>query len=263
MIYDELFAPLLQRPEHFDTYVLPSEWPKVDFTPYRALLLTCKEVKEEATTHFEGHFLRDVIVFFDNVFDLRKFYFKLRRASCLGKLGGMKVCLHSLPEGIERRMNPRGHGKSSFWLLNCDAESCCFDMLICNDDKPSRAPKRYGEDGCGHSGRWPDGSVQHLTTKVSHGIRGNARVNVLRTTGRDGPFQKGLEPISRQLRSRSSTRYTQMVLPIGCLRGHDWLLLRCGNQITLDEYQQEPESSRWPGVKGYEQYLREKYGLDG
>ncbi|KAI6799389.1 hypothetical protein KC363_g1274 [Hortaea werneckii] len=86
VIYDELFTPLTQRPKHFDTYVLPSEWPRIDFTSYRALLLTCKEVKEEATTHFEGHFLRDVMVYFDNVVDLRNFYFKIKRASDPEKL---------------------------------------------------------------------------------------------------------------------------------------------------------------------------------
>ncbi|KAI7477388.1 hypothetical protein KC357_g4594 [Hortaea werneckii] len=81
MVYDELFTPLTQRPKHFDTYVLPSEWPRIDFTSYKALLFTCKEVKEEATTHFEGHYLRDVMVYFDNVVDLRDFYSKLERAA--------------------------------------------------------------------------------------------------------------------------------------------------------------------------------------
>ncbi|KAI6863272.1 hypothetical protein KC343_g6510 [Hortaea werneckii] len=106
MIYDELFTPLIQRPEHFDTYVLPSEWPKIDFTPYRALSLTCKEVKEEATTHFDGHFLGDVMVFFDNVANLASFYFKIENTRSWERLANIRACLHTLPHGIEGPIAP-------------------------------------------------------------------------------------------------------------------------------------------------------------
>ncbi|GAB1736462.1 hypothetical protein NU219Hw_g7612t1 [Hortaea werneckii] len=143
MIYDELFTPLTQRPKHFDTYVLPSEWPKIDFTPYTALLLTCKEVKEEARTHFEGHFAPDVMVFFDNVVSLRRFYFKIKETCNWEKLAGMQVCLHTLPWSIESHMPPEATIKPYFIPLNCGTYERWYDMLICNEDGPSEAPEPY------------------------------------------------------------------------------------------------------------------------
>ncbi|KAI7526204.1 hypothetical protein KC331_g17096 [Hortaea werneckii] len=136
MIYDELFAPLTQRPKHFDTYVLPSEWPKTDFTSYRALLLTCKEVKEEATTHFKGHFVRDVMIYFDDFVDLRNFYFKLERASDPEKLAEMRVCIHTLPSGIQHHLATRPKTSVRFNHVNHYTNDFCIDMFKDNDLTP-------------------------------------------------------------------------------------------------------------------------------
>lgn len=41
-IYDFVLQPLLEVPEHYDTYVLPDEWPQTSLASYRALILSCK-----------------------------------------------------------------------------------------------------------------------------------------------------------------------------------------------------------------------------
>ncbi|TKA32369.1 hypothetical protein B0A50_01475 [Salinomyces thailandicus] len=93
LIYDQLFEPLVQRPEHFDTYVLPCEWPENDFSIVPALLGTCKQLHQEAKAHFEKHFLENVIVYFDHVGRLREFCEKIERLLEREKYERMQVCL--------------------------------------------------------------------------------------------------------------------------------------------------------------------------
>ncbi|KAK5132991.1 hypothetical protein LTR08_008278 [Meristemomyces frigidus] len=96
LIYDLLFEPLLvQRPEHFDTYVLPPEWPEwpaADYKNLRSVLLTCQQMRAEAQWHFETHYLPKLTVYFDNVPDLRHFAEKI--AGLDVKYGDIQICLH-------------------------------------------------------------------------------------------------------------------------------------------------------------------------
>ncbi|KAI6994741.1 hypothetical protein KC359_g4475 [Hortaea werneckii] len=261
VIYDELFTPLTQRPKHFDTYVLPSEWPRIDFTSYRALLLTCKEVKEEATTHFEGHFLRDVMVYFDNVVDLRNFYFKIKRASDPEKLAGMWVCLHTLPWGIENKLDlaKKSTGSIRFRYFNSHTNKCCVEAIIDNDLNPQVSHRLVLKGTC----RVIAGISQNSPFNCTHKMRGSAKLDVVERTGQSGPFRTTFKVISRQICSDYYTEYIQMVAPIGCLGGHEGLLpCQSYEENALDGKEEGTGGCLWPGTKEYEQELKKKYVLD-
>ena len=95
LIYDFIFEPLVQRPEHFDTVVLPSEWPETDLGTYHSLTLVCKQLHAEAQTHFESQFLGRVIIYFTNVPDLHDFCEAVRNLPEPQKYGGMQICLRT------------------------------------------------------------------------------------------------------------------------------------------------------------------------
>ena len=265
MIYDELFAPFIQRPEHFDTYVLPSEWPKIDFTSYRALLLTCKEVKEEATTHFEGHFVRDVMVFFDYAVDFRKFYFKLKKTRSWERLANMRACLHTLPQGIRGRIARERMPKPAMVsLADLHTENCCSQMLICNNDGPSQAPEWHRTWDHTNQGVLIGGNILDACPLLSYRTRGSAKVIIWRKMSRSGPIAKGIQPTTRELYSECRTCYVQTVVPISCLLGHEWVLLQNSSEVesVLDEEKKYTGGCLRPGAKEWEQELKEKYDLD-
>ncbi|KAI7285108.1 hypothetical protein KC345_g1890 [Hortaea werneckii] len=267
MIYDELFTPLIQRPEHFDTYVLPSEWPKVDFTPYRALLLTCKEVKEEATTHFEGHFLREVMVYFDNVVDFGKFYYRLAGASHLKELANMQVCLHSLPSGLQRYMTRGTMACFRFSYINNTARHRCFGMLMFDwtRNKFVEAPESYAVDELADTCKAIHGPFERwsLDPNRTNGMRGTTKVDVFGRHGRSQLCQATFEVSSRQLCPEVHTMYTQVVAPASCLGCDSWIMRESHLKADhLDEVRKETGASCWPGIEKYEQQLKEEYGLD-
>lgn len=96
LIYDELFESFTQRPKHFSTYVLPSEWPKNDFSSYISLQLTCQQLHAEVTTHFEGQYLPKTIVYFDNVPELKTFCGKIAKHPESSKYDVLQICLHDI-----------------------------------------------------------------------------------------------------------------------------------------------------------------------
>ncbi|KAI6837144.1 hypothetical protein KC340_g4511 [Hortaea werneckii] len=258
MIYDELFTPLIQRPKHFDTYVLPSEWPKIDFTSYRALLLTCKEVKEETTTHFEGHFSRDVMVFFDNLVDLRNFYSKLEKASSSEKLAEMQACLHTLPWGIEDHLElpKQGMALRRFRDVNFHTVVCCEEVLIVYNRVSWLS---HGLRDCSAIAS----SSQNPPFVRTYKTRGSAKLDVEERTGQSGPFGTTFELISRQMCSKYSTMYMQMVAPFSCLVGHEGLIPDyLHNQHPWGQKVKETSRCWWSGAKEWEQELKEKYELD-
>lgn len=261
MIYDELFTPLIQRPKHSDTYVLPSEWPKIDFTSYRALLLTCKEVKEEATTHFEGHFVRDIMVFFDDVVDLRNFYFKLKKTRNWERLANMRACLHTLPHGFQDHIASGTMSRRALNLAEFQTYGCCFEMLVCNNHEPSQAPERHRTWVHTDQILLCDSNV--LDTSPTR-MRGTAKVKISRSMSRSGPSAKGIQPITRELYSEGRTHYAQTVVPISCLLGHEWVLLQSSieGESELDEKKKYTGGCLWPGAKKWEQELKDKYDLD-
>lgn len=92
-IYDMLFEPVAQQePEHLQSYVLPSEWPKKLGT-YTSLLLTCKQLETEASEYFDTQYLPNMTLYFDNVPDLRLF---AEKVTTLGpKHQNVQICLHN------------------------------------------------------------------------------------------------------------------------------------------------------------------------
>lgn len=261
MVYDELFTPLTQRPKHFDTYVLPSEWPRIDFTSYRALLLTCKEVKEEATTHFEGHYLRDVMVYFDNVVDLRDLHSKLERAAAYNseKLAEMRVCFHTLPWGMKRHLSTEPMASLPFYYFNRHTNICCVRALI-DSGLDTHVPLGMNlQRTC----RVIPGSSQNPPVSCTHKMRGSAKLDVVERTGQSGPFRTTFKVISRQICSKISSMYTQMMAPISFFGGHEaWGLPTNYDGNVLNERKNSTGDGLWPGTKKYEQELKEKYELD-
>ncbi|KAI6807648.1 hypothetical protein KC364_g13725 [Hortaea werneckii] len=268
MIYDELFTPLIQRPEHFDTYVLPSEWPKIDFTPYRALLLTCKEVNEEATTHFEGHFLRDVMVFFDNVADLASFYFKIEKTRSGKRFANMQACLHTWPWRMRDHIDPEAMTKPNFGRANSETFLCCLDMFVFDRSRLATAKARelYGVDLLADICKAIHGPFEHPNpnSNRTHSMRGATKVDVLVRTDRSKLSQATLEISSRQLCSNVRTMYTQMAAPVGCLGSNEWIQLLYADlrERDPDEVRRETGGTFWPGIKEYERHLKEEYGLN-
>lgn len=259
MIYDELFTPLTQRPKHFDTYVLPSEWPEIDFTPYRSLLLTCKEVKEEARTHFEGHFAQDVMVFFDNIVDFRNFYSKLERASHSEKLAEMWVCIHTLPSGIQHHLFTEPTTLLRFNYFNSHTNRCCVKAIIDNDLNPQISHGIPLKEIC----RVIAGSSRNPPFNCAHKMRGHAKLDVLEMEGRSGPSRPTFKTISRQICAKFFSMYTQMVAPISRLGGHEaWGLPTDYKGSILDEKRESAGDGLLPGTREYEQELKEKYELD-
>ncbi|KAK5126637.1 hypothetical protein LTR85_009571 [Meristemomyces frigidus] len=95
-VYDELLEPLIRRPEHFDTYVLPSEWPKNDLTPYTSLLFTSRQICEEVKDYFESRYLPKIFVLYlDNLNDLYALKQKLAATAEPSKYGALQICLRS------------------------------------------------------------------------------------------------------------------------------------------------------------------------
>ncbi|KAK5126639.1 hypothetical protein LTR85_009573 [Meristemomyces frigidus] len=92
-IYDYLLEPMLELPEHLDTYMVPSEWPKLDLNTYTSMLLTCKDLRQEWKPYFEKHFLPKLMLYFDSVTDLLDFQSKVRK---LGQsYHTLRICLSS------------------------------------------------------------------------------------------------------------------------------------------------------------------------
>ncbi|KAK5126638.1 hypothetical protein LTR85_009572 [Meristemomyces frigidus] len=104
LIYDALFELFVQTPEHFDTYMLPSEWSKTKLDTdaalgtYASMLLTCKQLYSEAKAHFEACYLPKVTVYFYDVFELLDFTEAIDRVAKLEpKYHDIKICLSSCP----------------------------------------------------------------------------------------------------------------------------------------------------------------------
>jgi len=95
LVYDALFEPLIQRPEHFDTYVLPSEWPTIRLSPYTSLLLICRQLFSEVRPYFKSRYLARLTLYFDNVSDLCRFHETLAATPDPSQYQNLQICLHT------------------------------------------------------------------------------------------------------------------------------------------------------------------------
>lgn len=93
IIYDMLFAPLTQRAEYWNSYMLASEWPTTDLTTFRTLQLTCKQLANETKLYFDAHFLPKVIMYFADMPSLVECNDKVMKANhCYH---GINICLRN------------------------------------------------------------------------------------------------------------------------------------------------------------------------
>lgn len=73
VIYDHLFSDLVVPHQlKADVYRLPDEWPSNDFSTYAALTLTCSLIHGEAVPYSETHFLPNLRLHFDSVYQLHR-----------------------------------------------------------------------------------------------------------------------------------------------------------------------------------------------
>ncbi|KAK4547062.1 hypothetical protein LTR36_001283 [Oleoguttula mirabilis] len=92
-IYDAIFEPLVQQPEHMDTFVLPSEWPKIDLSTHTSILRTCHQLRSEAQAYFEKQYLPRLTLHFENLPDMHHF---TKVAAELGPAyQNVRVCVHN------------------------------------------------------------------------------------------------------------------------------------------------------------------------
>ncbi|KAK5126640.1 hypothetical protein LTR85_009574 [Meristemomyces frigidus] len=113
-IYDELFDPLIvQPPEHLDTFVLPSEWPKIELGTYTSLLLTCHQLRSEAKAYFEKLYLPRLTLYFDNVLDM----------------GHFTKCVAGAPKYQDIHVYLHNCGLSA-WFFHNDGDKAVLDSLV-------------------------------------------------------------------------------------------------------------------------------------
>ncbi|KAK3629613.1 hypothetical protein LTR56_017918 [Elasticomyces elasticus] len=87
MIYDTLWAPLtVHKPEHMDTYVMPEDWPHVNATDYMDGLISytslskiSTQLRTEVKAHFYHVYLPDLVLYYDNVAELRQLEERFRK----------------------------------------------------------------------------------------------------------------------------------------------------------------------------------------
>ncbi|KAK3632004.1 hypothetical protein LTR56_016597 [Elasticomyces elasticus] len=87
MIYNVLFAALLtHKPEQMDIYVMPEDWPHINATDYTNGLMSytslskiCTQLRTEVKAHFYHLYLPDLVLYYDNVAELRQLEEQLRK----------------------------------------------------------------------------------------------------------------------------------------------------------------------------------------
>ncbi|KAK5691349.1 hypothetical protein LTR17_025656 [Elasticomyces elasticus] len=96
IVYDMLFDPMTIRPDNFESYVLITEWPKINTSIICKLAKVCKQVNNEAQAHFAANHLSKLVLYFDNVPDLFAFGNAVEQAPTRYKI--IAIVLHTCPK---------------------------------------------------------------------------------------------------------------------------------------------------------------------
>ncbi|KAK4547004.1 hypothetical protein LTR36_001224 [Oleoguttula mirabilis] len=232
LVYDYLLEPLKVRPAYDDIYVLPHEYPVHDFSTYRTLQLTDKQLHNEVTHHFRILYLPLLTVYFvDDVPTLYNFSQKLAKAP--------DHIFYRIHFSLVNRCRLAALGDSSSSQTAIVKPSTALIRRHCNYDfdttwDPDWA--RREEDGSW----WTRGDeCQRLTL-----TRGQTEVSVVRPPKYAKPVFSDIDVLLRELEDISDSYYVEVRGKVRDLNWddyeaesaeEDWRHFACGGQRALGE----------------------------
>ncbi|KAK4547049.1 hypothetical protein LTR36_001270 [Oleoguttula mirabilis] len=220
LIFDALVEPLVQKPEHFDVYMLPSEWPKTELGTYTSTLLTCKQLYAEAKDHFETHYLSKITIYFYDPLALRNFTTVIARIAKLEpKYNNIQICISGCPTN------------AWFFTSTRCPTNALFRTALFNTVPPADDTDKEHLDARLAVGELK-GAVSVFTDTQPHVCfsecdggpicdpddrRGNVHARAAQRIGEDG-----IETLQHSASARH-TMYTQMTAPVNKLRWSSWM----------------------------------------
>ena len=202
-IYNLLLQHLLINPEHHDTYVLPNEWPKQDFSAYRTLHLVCKHVNREVKDLFFTKYLDNMTIYFDNALELRALMKRLRVLRRDHPLRGLRVSL---------RTECQVHDTSD---EEADVQYAIYDFMT----EQLQADRRSLRSICirnalsGTTG-WDPGDYSYCSYETKY--RDGEQMNIMHIPG---PRATGLEVTRRYIEGfHDHTAYDELAGTVGDLK---------------------------------------------
>lgn len=208
-VFDQLFTDLTinrqHRPETLHRYHYPSEWPGNDFSAYLHLILTCKEIHNEARGLWETGYIRNCCFYF---WKAPIFY---RVACALEELGPPYTCAKFVLRG--RPFEENGDNETAF--VDEDAE----DLMMTQPGFPY-----WDEDYKDHHWGWPKFPFDHPCGE-GHLVEGRIPFETYRCGSKRRKcaraFFPALDFCSISVHERSiaehkfGSRYSQMVGDVG------------------------------------------------
>lgn len=220
-IYQDAFEEYTTRPQHFDTYMLPLEWPRYKFctimAQYAALLLISKETIAEVKDYVPNKILPKVMVYFDDAACLHSFYKQIVERAEHPCLGRVQICLYSLCYEWLQIFAPEPETCDHEDVLA--VEDVAYEIeTLCRRQPGYRLQQLEPRVALCSKFRDHGASSQYMQSCMSHGVRGRLKLDHLLQTSPGSTATISLH----QVCGESYSAYVRMVVSAKNIEWHGW-----------------------------------------
>ncbi|KAK4900273.1 hypothetical protein LTR27_002497 [Elasticomyces elasticus] len=223
IVYDMLFDPMTIRPDNPESYVLITEWPKINTSIICKLAKVCKQVNNEAQAHFAANYLSKLVLYFDNVPDLFAFGNAVKHLPTHYKNIG--IVLHTCPKywgavtpGAELWERTQSTGNSRVEMLIHDQRgthrNCCWPTVGGNPFETPLCTYYHGTNALQsglHDKVWQGWYNDEIHNSITQYALRDKMIDVLQLPQGDSRTKVSMHQVCGTPR----TCYVQMVVKIG------------------------------------------------